>query len=383
MRVLFLTAWYPSKYNPVAGIFVREHAKAVSLFNEVVVLYVQAAQEKQDKLFAVEDCVEEGVRTVRVYYRRLAFLPLLPKILYFLAIFYGWQYIRRRGFLPDIIHGHICTVGIPAILLGRRLKKPVVFTEHSTGFPLHNLPWYDIFSAKYAYPRADLVCPVSEYLAGHIASYGIKANFKVVPNAVDIGLFHPRKIENENNKRGGTGKILTVASLVPKKGVPFLLEALAKVKESRDDFTLDVIGDGPCRKEYENMSVEMGLSEHVVWHGARPKSYVGKLMSECDFFVLPSLCETFGVVLIEALAKGKPVIATCSGGPEEIVSDEVGLLVSSEDASALAKAILQMLDGGYVNYSPEKLFSYVKDRYSCQAVGKMFDCVYKEATERK
>ncbi len=377
MRVLFLTAWYPSKYNPVAGIFVREHAKAVSLFNEVVVLYAQAAQEKQDKLFAIEDCVEEGVRTLRVYYRRPALLPLLPKILYFLAILYGWRYIRRRDFLPDIIHGHVCTVGIPAIILGRMLKKPVVFTEHSTGFPRRNLPWYDILSARFAYPRADMVCPVSADLAGHIAGYGIKANFHVVPNTVNLDLFSA-----EGKRPEAIKKILTVAMLDPKKGIPYLLEALAEISRHRTDFVLDIVGDGPYREEYEKMAADLGIGRLVAFHGVKPKEEVAAFMRECDLFVLPSLWETFGVVLVEAMACGKPVLATAVGGVPEIVNPGVGKLIPPKDPVLLAKAIDEMLDN-LTQYDHKAIASYARKRFSYEAVGKAYDMCYQKVLKEK
>jgi L-malate glycosyltransferase len=105
-------------------------------------------------------------------------------------------------------------------------------------------------------------------------------------------------------------------------------------------------------------------------------------MRNCDFFVQPSLQETFGVVYIEAMACGKPVIATNAGGPEEIVSDETGILVPPEDVEALKEAINYMLDN-HANYCSEKIAAYARERFSYETVGKLLDKVYESVLSLK
>ena len=171
-------------------------------------------------------------------------------------------------------------------------------------------------------------------------------------------------------------KILMVGLLSPKKGVPHLLESLHRIKEFRQDFFLDIIGDGPCRSEYEKKISDLGLKNKVKIHGLKPKEEVAEHMRNCDFFVLPSLVETFGAVFIEAIATGKPVIATNIGGPNEIINDKVGLLVPPKDIDALTKAINYMLDY-YANYTQEYLVRYVQNRFGYEAVGRAFSEVYR------
>jgi len=105
-------------------------------------------------------------------------------------------------------------------------------------------------------------------------------------------------------------------------------------------------------------------------------------MRECDFFVLPSFYENFGVVYIEAMACGKPVIATNAGGPKEIVNEDIGVLVPPKDVEALIKAIEYMLDN-YQNYSTEKIAQYAKKRFSYEAIGKILDEVYKSIHQKE
>ena len=113
------------------------------------------------------------------------------------------------------------------------------------------------------------------------------------------------------------------------------------------------------------------------FHGAKPKEEVAEFMKRCDFFVQPSLWETFGVVYIEAMACGKPVIACDIPGPDEFINGDVGVLVPPKDVDALAKAIEFMLDHSG-DYSSEYIANYVRERFGYEVVGKRLDEVYHE-----
>jgi len=251
----------------------------------------------------------------------------------------------------------------------------VIVTEHYSGFPRGLIHGLEKLKAKFAFERADLVCPVSEDLRQHIEAYGIRARFHVVPNVVDTLLFYPSK-DKAHVREDSKKRLLLVALLSPVKGVPYLLEALAQLREKRDDFVLDIVGDGPNRSEYEELTRKLGLQDIVCFHGLKTKQEVAEFMKQCDIFVLPSLFETFGAVLIEALACGKPVIASRIGGPSEIVTGKVGRLVPPGDSVALAETIDYLLDH-YGEYDPEVLVQYVRERYSHEMVGKKLDYLYR------
>jgi len=374
LKVLHIPAWYPSKKNPVAGVFVREHVKATALYNDVVVLYSEGISTGIRGLYEIADNIEDGIRTLRLRYRKSP-IPKTSYFIYLWAMFRAFRELAREGFRPDVIHAHVYSAGVPAVLIGKRYGLPVIVTEHFTGFPRGLVRGLEKLKAKFAFERADLVCPVSESLRRSIESYGIRARFQVVPNVVDTSLFHPAEdkghVREDNKKR-----LLLVALLDPKKGVPYLLEALARLKEKRDDFVLDIVGDGPNRAEYEELSRKLGLQDIVRFHGLKSKQEVAEFMRRCDIFVLPSLFETFGVVLIEALACGKPVIATDIGGPNEIVTPQVGKLVPPGNSEALAEAIDYMLDH-YQNYDSNEVANYARARYSPEAIGELLGQFYK------
>jgi len=378
LEILFLPAWYPSNKNPVNGVFVKEHAKAVSLYNDVVVIYSEGIDKDTKGLCkVVSDREEEGIRTIRIKHRKSP-IPKTTYFIYLWSIFSVFRKLLKEGWRPNIIHAHVYSAGVPGIILGRIYKIPVIITEHYTGFPRHSLNRLDILKAKFAMNRASIVLPVSDDLRKHIQSYGIHNRFQVVPNVVNTGFFHP----NPNINKRKTKRILLVALLDPKKGVPYLLQALAKLREKRKDFVLDIVGDGPNRKEYEELMRELGLAEIVEFHGLKSKEEVAEHMRQCDFFVLPSLWENLPCVLIEAMASGLPIVASRVGGIPEIINKQVGILTLPKDVDSLTTALDYMLDH-YQDYSPEKISQYAKDNFSYEAVGRKLDRIYREVIHEK
>ena len=374
LRVLHLPAWYPSKKNPVAGAFVREHVKATALYNDVVVLYSEGISTGIRGLYEIADNIEDGIRTLRLRYRKSP-IPKTTYLIYLWAMFRAFRKLIREGFRPDVIHAHVYSAGVPAVLIGKRYGLPVIVTEHFTGFPRGLIRGLEKLKAKFAFERADLVCPVSESLRRSIESYGIRARFQVVPNVVDTSLFHPGedkdRVRKDNKKR-----LLLVALLDPKKGVPYLLEALARLKEKRNDFVLDIVGDGPNRAEYEELTRKLGLQDIVRFHGLKSKQEVAEFMRKADVFVLPSEWENLPCVIIEAMASGLPVVATNVGGIPEMVSNEVGLLVPPRDSEKLMQALDHMLDTVSKHYPGGSIAARARDLYSYENVGKKLTKLY-------
>jgi len=372
LKVLFITPWYPTEDRPVFCIFIREHAKSVFLNNDVIVMHLQGYDKQVKGLYEYKEKTEEGIRAITIKFGNKRFpFPIFRYTLTTILAFR--RLVIKQGFKPDVIHAHIHSVGLIAVILGKIYRIPVIITEHWSGFIRHKLTNKEKKIARFAMNRVKAVLPVSDNLRRHIESYGIRNNFCVVPNVVNTKIFYPLPIptHRENKKK----RILLVALLTPVKGIPYLLKALNQIREKREDFVLDIVGDGFNRNEYEKMTADLGLDDIVKFHGLKFKEEVAGFMQQCDFFVLPSLFETFGVVLIEALATGKPVIATDIGGPNEIVSQEVGLIVPPKDVKALSETIDYMLDH-YQDYSPIKIAQYAKDRFSYETVGKKLDDIY-------
>jgi len=165
-----------------------------------------------------------------------------------------------------------------------------------------------------------------------------------------------------------------VGALAEKKGHAYLLEALAQVRERRPA-ELDVVGDGELRSVLEARAAELGLGSAVRFHGELPKEEVARLMAAADLFVLPSLHETFGCVLIEAMASGLPSVATRVGGVPEVLPPEAGLLVTARDPEALAEAIEATLDR---DFDSAELHRNAERAYGYEAFADRWSAVYDE-----
>ncbi len=380
LKVLFITSGFPTKEIPVVGTFVREQAKAVQLYNDVTVIHMVGQDQGLKGLWRMSQEVDKnlaaGIPTYRIWYRHVS----VPRVTYFIYIWSIFQMFRRivaLGFRPDIIHAHFYDVAVPAVIIGKLYRIPVLVTEHSSNFPRKRLHRYDIWGTKFAFKFADLVMPVSKSLQRSIQEYGVKARFHVVPNIVDTRLFYP----NSNPEHRGHVKRLLVVCLfdssdkAESKGLPYLFNALAMLHFHRKDWHLDMVGDGPSLKDYEHMVKDLGISEKVTFHGLKPKRDVADFMRRADILVLPSLFETFSVIAAEALVTGTPVLAARCGGPEEFITEEVGLIVEPADGKALCDGLNFMLEH-LESFSPDYISKYAVSLFSPEQVGEQLRVIY-------
>jgi glycosyltransferase involved in cell wall biosynthesis len=369
--VAVIPAWYPGPGRPLEGIFVRDHARAAALHNDVAVLVNEPDPPPRRQLFSVEDEVEDGLRTFRIRHSQL---PQLGTAGYLLGIRSALARLRREGRKVGLLHAHVHRAAWTATIVGTAARLPVVVSEHSSEWVAPQLGAGALRRARISLRRADLVCPVSEYLRERIEAHGIRADFQVVPNPVDTDLFAPAP------PTPGPTRMVAVGALKPEKGIPQLLEALGGLGPT--DFALDLVGDGPARAEYERLAGSLGLEQRVVFHGQQPKPAVAALMRTADFLVLPSLGETFSVVVIEALACGLPVVATRVGGVPELVDEDAGLLVEPGSAEALRAGIERMLEG-HGDYRRGAIRERAVARWSLGAVGGEWTAVYQSVLRRR
>ena len=379
MKVLFITNWYPSPDFSYGGVFVREYAKAVrAAGNYVVVLHLpQQGTRGLRELWTMEEEndpeLSEGIPTYHVRHRRL---PLRGSSypFYLRAASGAYRRLREGGFEPDIIHAHIYGAGVPAIRIGKRDGIPVVVSEQFTGFPRRTLGRAEVRKARYVYEHAALGLPVSEHLQRSIEAYGIRGRFEVVPNVVDTALFFTAQREL---KLKGPRRMIFVGNLeaTEHKGYPTLLEALTLLGKRRSDWSLDVIGEGPERPEYQRRTEAANLPAPVVFHGAKPKREVAEMMRGSDLFVLPTKMETFGCVIAEALACGLPVVSTTVGNVPDLVPRGAGILVPPDDPPALAEALDSVLSN-LGAYDRDAIAADARGRYSLEAVGAQLQGIY-------
>jgi glycosyltransferase involved in cell wall biosynthesis len=327
-RVVFLTTEYPTDEEPLAGIFVREHALAAAEAADVAIVHV--SRERGRRLYDVEAVRSESVPTWRVRYRRFG------RPLSYGAFVAGAIGAVRRAGRADVLHAHSHLAMLPALAIGKTLRTPVVYTEHWSIFLPDNpneLARPMAAAARTALRGAALVLPVSEAMRAALASFEPRARFRVVPNAVDTSLFHPN---GEREER----LLLTAGGLTENqsKGIDYLLRAAALLRE-RVPFTLEIAGDGPRREEYEALARELGVEDRTRFLGMLPKPELAQRMRSAAVFVLASRFENNPCVVMEAMAAGLPVVATRVGGVPEMVDEASGVLVEPRDPHAIAAGV--------------------------------------------
>ncbi len=370
LRVLhFVGGWYPTELNMISGNFFREHARAVGLYHEVLVLCVYSVPLRLWlRQFSVySDKIEYGLRTIRLRLPRLPGWQLLYLFVSILAL------VRSiRVFNANIVHAHgIFPIGALAILVGGMTHVPVVASAHTN--PLESLmhPFWRAWLVRTVFDKAKAILLTSVFSYSQAVALKQTEKYHIVPNTVNTDLFlSPCSVSRSRIK-----KILYVGRLSSEKGIAFLLNVAVQMKKERGSgFVIDIVGGGPQEKELVALSEMLQLENIAIFHGEKSNIEVAKIMQECDFLVLPSQSENQSVVLLEAMVCGKPVLANCVGGIPEIVNDGCGLLVDT-DKKSWVEGLRWMLDN-YDNFDSARIASEARTRFSYQAVGDQISEIY-------
>jgi len=278
----------------------------------------------------------------------------------------------------DIIHSQfIWSSGYAGTLIKQKYNKPLVITAH--GYDVYDLPfrndnWRKII--KYVLNSADYIIAVSNKNRKILNELDIKTPIKVIPNGYRNDLFFPMDKNICRTQLGiplNNKILLTVGSLDENKGQKYLIEALNILSKNRSDFICYIIGEGNLRGKLIQQINDLKLNNKVKLMGWMDHNKIPFWMNASDLFILPSIRESFGVVQIEAMACGKPIVATMNGGSEEIlISNDYGYLVSPGNSLELAGSISKALDKKWNN---ELIIKYA-ERYAWKFISKEILNVY-------
>ena len=290
----------------------------------------------------------------------------------------------RKDFPFDLIHAHFTFPdGWVAAKLGKRYGVPVIITEQASWHP-----WMENFGlvrrqAIWAANHCAFHVAISTALRASIAEFtGSSQKLRIIPDVIDGSLFTLPK----NGAQKSSNQILFVGTIRTVKGVDVLIRSMQILRERRANLKLVIVGESFYRNyqaEYERlraMVAQLGLESQIVFTGKKTLAELVRTMQESALLVLPSRRESLGMVLIEALACGTPVVATRCGGPEDIVTDDVGILVPPDDPEALARGIETVLER-QESFIPAKLRAYALDNFGAEKVGQSIAALYEEALE--
>ena len=288
--------------------------------------------------------------------------------------------VRLSAFLRHehygIVHTHTSKGGFVGRLAARLAGVPViVHTTHGFAFHERSPRSAHIFYStleRIASRWCDRIVSVSEFHRRWTLELGICNRSKIlaIPNGI-APLARPETSRGELRRqlgvRNGDLLVLSMARLAPDKGLEYLIEAVAILLRTERRFQIVIAGDGPMRARLEELARNLGVADWVTFLGFRED--VSDLLAASDLVALPSLREGLSIALLEAMAAGKPIIATTIGSHKEVASQaEIAHLVRPADAPALCEAILQVASDtalrGRLGTNARTLFEncYTEDR---------------------
>jgi len=268
--------------------------------------------------------------------------------------------IQEKGIKFDLIHAHFSwPYGYAAVKLGAIYNVPVVITIHEGKDRL--LEEYKSKNDRiyWTWKNADALIRVNQKDMPLLKEFN--ENLFYIPNGFTSSLFYPierNELKRKLNLPLDKKIILNVANLYQVKGQKYLIQAIEELVKYRTDILCLIVGDGILRNNLKSQIIKLDLEDYVKLVGSKPHDEILIWMNVSDLFVLSSLMESFGVVQIEAMACGKPIVATKNGGSEEIiVSEDYGLLCESGNSKMLAEKILIGLDK---EWDAKKILNYAR-----------------------
>jgi glycosyltransferase involved in cell wall biosynthesis len=352
--VLAITQIWPNGKEPLSSAFNVQQFKALATRCELRVLSAVAyfplagltGQPPRPALLADLPAHDTIVGIDTTFMRQL----YLPKLGVPIAVpLYLASLLPHRRLLdwPDVVLGTWAYPdGCAAVLAARRRGKPCAVKVHGSDLNLiAKMPSARRVLAR-VLPRADAMITVSGPLGEEIAALGVpRERIHLVPNGVDTSLFRPQDRAAARAELGlplDRPVVLFVGRLEPQKGLVELLDAFGRVRASRPEAMLVLVGDGVSRAAAEEAAREHDGALRVV--GPQPLTRVARWVTACDVFTLPSHAEGTPNVVLEALASGRPAVATRVGGiPDVLASPDAGVLVAPRSAEDLARGLLDAL----------------------------------------
>lgn len=383
MHILTVPSWYRTIENPIVGVFFRDQALALQKAGcQVGVLVAPILRSKRELVevrrlsdfvaqFSIED--DLGLPTFRTC--QWGWFPgFLPngnsRLLVRAGLLSFERYVNAYG-LPDVVHAHgILYGGYLAIHMGKRWQIPTVLTEHSSALMSGALRPDQRKIVRHTLPYTDKILAVGPALAQTLNQYCPECAIEVLGNMVDTDFFTPGNDEVPFE----SFIFASVANLELIKGFDILIRAFASA--FRDEpVRLRIGGSGSQRDSLERLALDSGIADQVDFLGTLSRGEVRALLRRSNTLVSSSHLETFGVTLIEAMALGKPVVATRSGGPEAIVNSTNGILVPAGDIDALAAAMQQMVRD-YERYDPRQIRTDCAARFGEGAIVERLGDIY-------
>ena len=345
MKITLVTSYFPTSAESYRGHSALHTVLALQKLADVEVV-CPLTTYPQSRLFGRKafdtpdlDYCPPGIETRYVPYSAIPGLtrPINAALCEFAAL----PHVRASK--PDVLLNYwLYPEGLAAIRMGRRLKVPVVVGSIGSDIRRIQDPITRALTRQ-ALALADGVITVSEDLRRHAIGLGAPpARVQTILNGCDTGVFHPRDRDEARRRLGcepDAELVLFVGTLLVSKGLAELAEAFKQLAAARPAARLALVGEGAFASQLSLRLAKAGVSERVRFLGRQPSAVVADWMCAADVFCLPSHSEGCPNVVVEALACGRPVVATRVGGIPELVTDQCGILVPPRAPEALRAAL--------------------------------------------
>jgi len=365
MKIVILVSMYPPVHIGGAEIVAQNIAKHLSLRGHDVFVVTS-----QDRGFPLQQREEEFLVN-RIYYPKIKYIGTM--------IFWIKCLFLIKKINPDIVYCKTIQMGVPGFLFKKFYKKPyIVWCQGDDIY----FPWpFKKYISRIVLNLADAVVAQTNNMKQELHKNYIK-NIFVLPNGIDLEKFHgfSKWAVREEFKIPLDEKIIIfVGGLKSIKGVAYLIEAFKTISQTFPKARLLLVGDGQERHNLEELVKKHSLQEKVHFLGQIENANIPKYMSLADIFVLPSLFEMFGVVNLEAMASGLPIVATRVYGVPEVVEDgQNGFLVDSKSPEQLAEKMLLLFENDQLREEISENNKEKAKKYSWEHIIEKLEKIYSE-----
>jgi glycosyltransferase involved in cell wall biosynthesis len=402
LRILCPTYWYPSYADDTQAIYVHDiNRHLVRQGHRVFVVTPGRPGVPERETFDGVEVIRfpfelpESLTYGRVAQSKITKLARIQRLVImarYLIAQYRHTVIEGRRLGIQIVHGHWAIPTGPALVAAaRRLKVPSVITLHGGDVYVNVAEGYDFPTRWYVRPvlawtlrHASALTAISEDCKTHAMRAGAKeSSITVVMNGADLRRFSPAPTRTSSSEFGSR-MIFACRQLFPRKGIRFLIEAVAKLKPKYPDINLIIAGDGFERPVLEELAQNLGIGDKTKFLGWVANKDLPRYFRSCAVSVIPSLEEGFGIPAAEAMGCEKPVVASDAGGlPEVVENDVTGYVVPKGDAAALASAIDRLLaDDALRARMGEAGRARALDRFDWDLSVKKFEAIYASMLEQ-
>ena len=259
----------------------------------------------------------------------------------------------------DIIHSHQpYSLGNEALKFSKKLNIPIVFTYHikyedySHYIPLIpksiSKKYIRKITTKYSNQCDNIIAP-STAIKKMLVDRGIKSPINIIPSGINIDNFkkdtgQKNEIRKKYNIKPDDILLITACRLTKEKNLGFLVRSFAKIKKKSENIKFMIVGDGAVKKDLEKSAEELGIKNSIIFTGLVNRTEIVSLYQASDIFVFSSKTETQGLVAVEAMAAGNPVVAVKASGIEDMVKDKEDGFLTSESEEEFSESVLKIVN---------------------------------------